>query len=463
MLAAAIILVFSIWFAWRLSNSSHVRRIEREIRARGEPLTLAELAKTYSAIEERENAAIPLLAAWEKEQPAYWRAIRMGERPTVPLKPSVFDPSLPFLGRNARSISRRSLSTSNLLAAERFIEEQSKHMEAVRAAIQRPRSRFPINIQDGYFALLPHLAQIRTEAQKFQIEALVRSEKGQIREAFEAIQCIKGLADKLCDEPILIGQLVRLRCANVALDALEQLMSRRQLPAEEIDRIVALLEEMRVTNALRRSFLGERVVSLSVFEMSSYQISELISERHESADEIRDRAKGTQLMGWLFRITGVETADRRLILETLTRGIELAELDSLEGLRRFSELEKQLNAKLQTFPPKLYSKMLLPAVDNVAIRFASFESRRRAAILACLAEKYRLTHEGKVPQSVVDLISTNVGAIVRDPFTGELLRLKHLDGVFVIYSVGPDRTDDQGRERQQNEQSGYDITFILER
>src|SRR6185436_3263992 len=79
----AVLLVLAVaWYAvGRLRERSEVKRLEKQIRQKGEPLSLAELAATYPAIPDDQNAAIPLLEVWEKDDPAFWQAWRKNDRP----------------------------------------------------------------------------------------------------------------------------------------------------------------------------------------------------------------------------------------------------------------------------------------------------------------------------------------------------------------------------------------------
>jgi hypothetical protein len=320
-----------------------------------------------------------------------------------------------------------------------------------------------MKLEDGFGALLPHLSQIKCEAQNFQIEALVASENARTTQAVEAIESIKGLADALDEDPFMVGHMIRVRCLLTGLEAAEQLMSRQKLTAAELDRLIAVFEGMRVTNALRRSLIGERCVSLSIFTLSPYQLSALIADRELNEDEIQDRVIGTRITGCLLKISGIRTADRRLMLDTMTRAVTLADQDVSEAWAEYEKLERELKVELEKFPSRLFSKMLLPRNNKVATRLASFEARRRAAIVACFVEKYRDSHGDELPRSVEVLVSNDSVALTKDPFTGEPLRMRSLPVGFAVYSVGPDQKDDNARERPGDGKGDYDETFIVER
>lgn len=73
------------------------------------------------------------------------------------------------------------------------------------------------------------------------------------------------------------------------------------------------------------------------------------------------------------------------------------------------------------------------------------------------------------PVTLAELVPRYCDGIPQDPFDGEPLRYRHLERGYVVYSIGPDETDDGGKEPPLRKGSDkgtrppYDITFIVER
>jgi len=80
-------------------------------------------------------------------------------------------------------------------------------------------------------------------------------------------------------------------------------------------------------------------------------------------------------------------------------------------------------------------------------------------------ERWRLAHNGNVPDSLAELVPDCLPAIPNDPFDEKPLRYKKLASGYVIYSIGSDLTDDGGKEKPANakDTDRYDITFTVER
>jgi len=59
--------------------------------------------------------------------------------------------------------------------------------------------------------------------------------------------------------------------------------------------------------------------------------------------------------------------------------------------------------------------------------------------------------------------------VPQDPFDGRQLRYRRLEPGFLVYSIGPDETDDGGKQRRPvkgsagAEASAHDMIFMVER
>src|SRR5688572_12834890 len=213
-----ILMIVIPFISFRASNASSIRRLEAKIKENKEPLTLQDLAATYPPIPDEQNGAILLLELWEKNDPAFWKAFRDGESSLPERREAGYEDALPFLGAEARRISRSAaLPQVNLTAAKVYLHEQREHMDGVRRALQRPQFRFPIEITNGFATLLPHLPEMRKEVHNFQIEALVATERGDADGAIDALKQAVTLGKVAAKEPCLIGQLVGIACYQIVL------------------------------------------------------------------------------------------------------------------------------------------------------------------------------------------------------------------------------------------------------
>jgi hypothetical protein len=460
-IVAAILLIpvlgMVVWYvAARESTTRQIRKLEQQVRDKGEPLTLGELAAKYPPIPDEGNAAVPLLALWSNEDPAFWRAFASGSRPLPKRISEEYDPHLPYLGSDLKRVTRERLDSNTLAVAKAYLGTKASHIQQMRAALLRPRFRFQINMEDGPDALLPHLPNLKNEALNLSIIALVASEDGDKASAIAAIRDTSRTGQILSDEPMLISQLVRLACLNNALGSLEQLFSRQRLTADDLEQIRAILHVSELHGVARAALVDERPFSLGAFDPD-------VATRIASSGGDNDGARKMRIGLGVLRGTGLFDSDRRFMLETFGELIALASEETPESLQKIDELFERLSSEVRKFPPKIISGLMLPALRKVPSRFASFEAKRRATLTAVAIERYRLEHQGTLPDKLNDLVPTYLPEIPADPFDGQALRFRKLERGYVIYSVGSDREDNGGKEREPGSDKNWDITFFVER
>jgi hypothetical protein len=166
----------------------------------------------------------------------------------------------------------------------------------------------------------------------------------------------------------------------------------------------------------------------------------------------------------LMTTIGLAGADRRLMLETFGEAIDIADKDTPDALLRRQQVFAEAADKAHQFPPKVFCALLLPAMEGAANRFASLEARRRAAVTAVAVQKYRLVHDGALPERLEQLVPQFLASVPLDPYDGRPLRYQRTATGFVVYSIGADRRDNGGQERpQRGAVKEFDDTFIVER
>ncbi len=131
------------------------------------------------------------------------------------------------------------------------------------------------------------------------------------------------------------------------------------------------------------------------------------------------------------------------------------------------EEAKALGVKINQIPKThvLLCKFM-PSFGRVIISDLSNIAKLRVAQAALAVQRYRLQN-GKLPDLIDNLVPDFLESVPLDPFDGKELKYIKLDRGFVIYSIGEDQSDDNGKEKpknnKENNDSNYDITFIIER
>jgi type II secretory pathway pseudopilin PulG len=124
-----------------------------------------------------------------------------------------------------------------------------------------------------------------------------------------------------------------------------------------------------------------------------------------------------------------------------------------------------IDVRLQSIPKihiLLYTMM--PALSRITTIDIRNIAQLRTNLVALAIERYRLA-DGKLPESLTELVPAYLDSVPMDPFDGNELRYKKLETGFVVYSIGEDLSDDGGKERERltKESPNWDVTFIVER
>ena len=99
------------------------------------------------------------------------------------------------------------------------------------------------------------------------------------------------------------------------------------------------------------------------------------------------------------------------------------------------------------------------------VREAEIVAQTRVTRTVLAIERWRLAHDGNLPDSLAELLSDLLSVVPKDLFDEQPLRYKKLTRGYIVYSVGPDFTDDGGKEKADDAKDSdhYDITFTVER
>jgi hypothetical protein len=166
----------------------------------------------------------------------------------------------------------------------------------------------------------------------------------------------------------------------------------------------------------------------------------------------------------IYRLTGFFERDLRFYLQSMQTNIVLAETYP-KNISVITNIQARI---WETSSHNWYilSGLLLPAIDSAVFREASEVAHIRTAQAALAVEHFRKVH-GRLPENLSELVPQFLAAVPQDPFDGQPLRYHLLKKGYVIYSVGRDGHDNNGRERpakiKSSDKTEYDITFTVER
>jgi hypothetical protein len=356
-----------------------------------------------------------------------------------------FDPKLLRLAQ-LLDAERAALLEKELLGAEAALTEARKMagMPVGRHAIAHARS--PLG------TLLTHVQEVRDVTRLLQFDALRWGQRGDVDRALRSSGAACNAGRSFGDEPFILSQLVRIACLDMAGSSIERALALGEPSEEALAGLQALLEREEGHNTLLVALRGERaqlhqlLISLTDGSMPSRPFFDR---------DLFDLSWEQVVRRW--EGTGAIRREHPLALKLMSRASDNARLPPHEQ----PAAEKELNDEVAKLPRRaLITRSLLPATTKIA------EScRRKLAQMRCLKvllalERHR-RRAGAWPGKLEELAPKLLSAVPLDPFDGKPLRYRIVADGLVVYSVGPDGSDDGGSVAPGPHGKAKDIGFRL--
>jgi hypothetical protein len=425
--------VVSVGFTvYRIHLKHKLRSKIGSLRAAGYPVTWNELDQFYSLPDDAENAAYIILNAI-----GYYNEPNDFDRIPVIVKANI-----PARGERLPDDVLKLIFTN--------ISENKQSLDELHKISFLEHSRYPIDLSLGVNTRLDHFTGVQKCFILLQCEALYAAENEDPNQALNSIESIFGIARSFEAEPLYISQIVRLNYESMAVSTLEYVIRRMNFNNEQLIELERLLKEAEDSSGIKRAFTSERYIRLRLCENPAVFPIDIL-EGNVPAQPV------LEVYQWLGLLDRAALVYLRFDKE-FTNAFELPLHKQIEAFRAIEEefnksgLPDFLRLKVSSF-----SELVSLNVKTIA--------QLRIARVALSVQRYRLKN-GKLPESLNNLVPYYVESIPLDPFDGQHIRYKKLDSGYVMYSIGDDKIDDGGKERsQESKKSGStsDITFTVEK
>jgi len=412
---------------YRLNLKSKLQARIDAIRAAGYPITCAELDKWYTIPENTENAAYTIIDAfsyyklWDKEES----------------KP------LPVVGSAELPARTEPMDEEMKALISQYIADNNEALELLHAGAKIEHGHYPIGF--------PDLHEIKTAAKLLKLEAILHAENGDGKSAIRSTKSCLGIARSLANEPAISSQVLHVACRSIATTTIEYCINRVDLTDEQLVDLMECVHNAERISDMSRAFVGERCMGLSFFKAPESVNPDLI-------DGIP-----VHPIFELYKAVGLVDADAIIYLDLMDEYIKSAKLP----LHKRQEAVNAIDARLKSTSQAHILPSIMPALSRITTIELRTIARLRTARAALAVERYRLAL-GKLPDALTDLVPLYLDSVPTDPFDGNELRYKKLEAGFVVYSIGEDLSDDDGREylprsKRIDESPNWDVTLIVER
>lgn len=422
-MAVSLLLVFVLYrvVAIRALN----QRIEAA-RAAGYPIEPEEL-NAWHPVPEGENAA-----------DVYERAFR-----ATPADDK--SEGVPFVSTVSGYVPGQPLDEEMIERIEAFLTQHADMLALLEDAARIEGSRFPGDYKQGIDLLLPHLGHMRRGARILKVQSIYDLHLGEHDRAIDRCITILAMSRAFESEPILITGLVNISIQMLAYEQIELLIATGRVSDAKLQELARAIEPIDMDRTVLRMMIGERCFGHAAFnDAGSFAGWSPFGGRFGRAGLAA------------YRTAGLMDIDHSCYLDIMQAHIDYAEhpmwpvptaLDEDESIPRIC----------------IMSQQLLPALSSAYKAFFKCEARRRTILTAIAAERYRQQH-GSLPAQLNDLVPDYLDAVPEDPFTRDPLRYRVEDTGAIIYSLGADNTDNDGRQYDdegRDYQDQTDITFTF--
>lgn len=443
--ASIVFLVLGLVYAGLVvAGNMAVRREKAALEAAGFPIRPEQVIP--AAIPEKDNAAPLYNAAFKALKDVPFKGETSFDGVTV-TSSNLFD----HLGRTAVAFLK---APDDVEAANNFDTlvrdpRVAEFLSGIERASALTGYRQEIDYSKGPETRLPYLDDSYMSASQILAAlALQQMRQGDTAAAWRTIEISFRFADTLRDEPLIISQLVRKSQQSIAIKAMRD-AAAMAAPSHEVSQKIQKqlsLYDGDKSMALARNgemvLMGEWAFSRPLPDVLKHVsiISSVSSPSNE--DQKTSYSIRAFLSRWSAALFGplVMPWDHALYLKTM-RGM-LAEPFSNETITE--------DQALKTLPPYGFlTRLFVPSLSGPRGRSLEVDAASIVGLLGLKAIDYKKEH-GAFPR---DLQALGAQDLV-DPCTGKPLVYRPEPNGFLLYSVGPDLTDDSGREYDHKERKG---------
>ncbi|MFN3407806.1 MAG: hypothetical protein ACK45B_02320 [Limisphaerales bacterium] len=337
------------------------------------------------------------------------------------------------------------------------LELANPALDEICAAATRPRARFPQPLESSLDTLPHHLPGMKVIQLVLQLRGVARLAAGQTDVAFADALASLDVAELLREEPLLISQLVRYANHSIALSLINEGLRAHRWSDAQLATFQERFAQLNFWSGLALALEGERAWSIASMEQL-LQNPALLSANPEQAQtphllwQPQSRAVLRQNQVSMVRLHSRNLVSlRRLLARPPEQGW-------IEVLREWEPNDSDRTGP--TFSPyRIFADMTAKAFQSASRHAARKQVTATLAIVACGLERYHLSH-GVFPERLDQLAPFCPGGVPLDPMVNQPFRYQRTDdGWFLLYSVGPNGTDDGGVMRSTESKDAEDLDW----
>lgn len=352
--------------------------------------------------------------------------------------------------REGRSTGNATSSTNAAAAVLENLSRFDASFATLRAAANRPLSRYPIEYREGWAALDRNVYRIITDlrygAHALGLRASALVAMGKADEALEDVLLALRLAETLKKEPFITAHHYRAQMLMGAVQPVWEGLAKHAWNEAQLEKIQERFASMSPASDALQAARGETILTM---DMANQLEAYLEGKASRMGQNLSEQKGADAFMAWLFRTfypSGWLAQDRVWVYRFYQKyGAEnRAEITQLD--------QESWRAELFRATDPMLLVLVVPRMKEVcedSIEWGLYlETVCQQAATACALERFRLGSSGRYPGSLEELVPSTLDRVPTDRLAGAgkpmIYRLAGA-GNFTLYSVGLNKTDDRGK------------------
>jgi len=422
-----ILLISTVFYCLARSAESRWQRLARELRAKGQHLTYAEIEASRAAIPDESNGAV-----------AIRKAGQVLESVTEPDESGVL-----LLDGDCEVDFFKGIQRGCVPPTREYVEARRRALSELSTLTRYADARLNLSHEGTTLETSEQVLKIssrhRALAKLVTIEAVLKTIDGNISAAVDAIVLQLRLSEPLYTEPEPILPLAAIASDWLAVTTVEGLLRTRELRVEELERLQLEWNRHIRSQTPRQSLVGQRAWFIRNTEKGQI-MRDLRAARAAVGDSPKRHRKLPNPLD-LIPFKG-----DWFLYENRVQGVRILTrlLDASDDLPSLLTAVRRENAVLPRFAPgRTLIRIMFASLPRGIELHARTAARFRCVPVALAAERFRLAN-GHFPNSPNELIPDYLAEWPRDPFDGRPIRLSRKNSTLVVYSVGENTVDDGG-------------------
>ena len=301
-------------------------------------------------------------------------------------------------------------------------------LATVRRAASMPGYALEVDVTNMIQWPIPQYSPYRNIAKLLSLSARSKALAGDLAGALEELAVIEGMAEHLRGFPILISFMIAISLEETRVQGLEYVLASTTDHPKGLIKLPVIGHPSVLKDFVKSLYLETEIglQTLTIYASSP----EFFGSKHVQKFE-RRLIDFSTILGQLWRVF-LLPSDLKVARDVITYRIR----KPAETYQEVHENLKAIEGAKESGEFGLFMLIAHPTWTGYMVRAMKYEALRGLSDLAFAATAYKAAN-GQYPTTLENLVPGYIDQIPTDPFDGQSLKVKPMDGGLDLYSVGP--------------------------